>query len=234
MPGTDASISRWIPLESNPEVMTKYMYKLGMSKAWMFTDVFGLDPDLLAMLPQPVVALILLFPETENIKKADRERLIAIERDGQTVSPNVYFLKQTIGNACGTVGLLHAVLNVQDQVNLESPLKEFAEKTKALSPDERATYMESDKSLSVAHEESAQEGQTEAPSAEDHVNNHFIALINKDGCIYEMDGRKEFPINHGATTADTFLNDAAKVCQEFMKHDPNEVRFTVVALAKKD
>lgn len=44
---------------------------------------------------------------------------------------------------------------------LESPLKEFAEKTKALSPDERATYMESDKSLSVAHEESAQEGQTE-------------------------------------------------------------------------
>lgn len=53
-----------------------------------------------------------------QIKKADRERLIAIERDGQTVSPNVYFLKQTIGNACGTVGLLHAVLNVQDQVNL--------------------------------------------------------------------------------------------------------------------
>ena len=65
------------------------------------------------------------------------------------------------------------------------------------------------------------------------------------------DGRKPFPINHGATTPDTFLQvgytmyrkicseynyrlsmqDAAKVCQNFMARDPTELHFTVAALA---
>jgi len=39
------------------------------------------------------------------------------------------------------------------------------------------------------------------------------------------------PINHGSTTAETLLNDAARICKEYMARDPEEVRFTVVALA---
>ena len=35
--------------------------------------------------------------------------------------------------------------------------------------------------------------------------NHFIALVEKGGHLYEMDGRKDGPINHGATSAETFL-----------------------------
>ncbi|KAJ8028827.1 Ubiquitin carboxyl-terminal hydrolase isozyme L3 [Holothuria leucospilota] len=208
------------------------MHKLGMSKDWKFTDIFGLDPQSLEMIAQPVVALIVLFPISEKVLKADSERLEKIEKDGQSVSPKVYFMKQTISNACGTIGLLHAVMNVQDEVSLEpeNPLKEFAEKTKAMNPDERASFLEKDKSLSVAHEESAQEGQTEAPSADDKVDHHFIALIHKDGSIYEMDGRKPFPINHGTTTDSTFLSNAAQVCKAFVERDPGELRFTIVAL----
>lgn len=39
---------------------------------------------------------------------------MTIEEKGQVVSPAVYFMKQTIGNACGTVGLLHALGNNTD------------------------------------------------------------------------------------------------------------------------
>lgn len=39
-----------------------------MSKDYAFTDVIGLDPELLAMVPQPVVSVVLLYPLTEKVK----------------------------------------------------------------------------------------------------------------------------------------------------------------------
>jgi ubiquitin carboxyl-terminal hydrolase L3 len=49
--------------------------------------------------------------------------------------------------------------------------------------------------------------------------------------LYELDGRKSFPINHGITTPETLLEDACAVVKQFMARDPEEVRFTIVALA---
>lgn len=46
----------------------------------------------------------------EAFKQEEEERL---KDQGQQVSPDVYFIKQTIGNACGTIGLIHAVANNQ-------------------------------------------------------------------------------------------------------------------------
>ena len=39
-----------------------------MPTLWAMTDVFGLDDMLLDMLPQPVVALMLLFPINDKVK----------------------------------------------------------------------------------------------------------------------------------------------------------------------
>lgn len=64
----------------------------------------------------------------------------------------------------------------------------------------------------------------------DQVNHHFIAFIERNGVLYELDGRKEFPINHGPTTADTLLEDAAKICRKFIERDSEDVNFTVMAL----
>lgn len=36
----------------------------------------------------------------------------------QDPSTGVFFMKQTVGNACGTIGLLHAVGNIISEINL--------------------------------------------------------------------------------------------------------------------
>ncbi len=37
----------------------------------------------------------------------------------------------------------------------------------------------------------------QTPNIEDDVDLHFIAFVEKDGELYELDGAKPFPINHG-------------------------------------
>lgn len=49
----------WPPLESNPEIFTEYMQKLGLPSTWGFSEMYGFDEDLMGMIPQPVVAVIL-------------------------------------------------------------------------------------------------------------------------------------------------------------------------------
>lgn len=221
---------RWVPLESNPEVMSKYMHSLGMSKNWIFTDVLGLDDMMLMMVPQPVVAVILLFPYDDKYKSFAKSESETIEKEGQTVSDGIYFMKQTIRNACGTIGVLHAVLNSRDKIPQDDELKSFYDATIGLTPEERGKKLECNEKIAQAHGESAQEGQTEAPQATEEVCPHFIAFVEKDGCVYELDGNKKFPINHGPVE-EGFLKSAAKVCQKFMSRDPSEVRFTIMALS---
>lgn len=107
--------------------------------------------------------------------------------------------------------------------------KSFIDKSRCLNPEERGKLLENDETLSKTHQELAEEGQT-THNPEEPVLLHFIALVNKNGTLYEMDGRKVAPVNHGPTSEDTFLNDAAVVCKKFMARDPEDVRFTVLAI----
>ncbi|XP_051566339.1 ubiquitin carboxyl-terminal hydrolase isozyme L3-like isoform X1 [Myxocyprinus asiaticus] len=225
---------RWLPLEANPEVMNQFLKQLGLVPTWQFGDVYGLESEVLSLVPRPVCAVLLLFPITEKYETFRQEEEAKIKAQGQEVSSEVYFMKQTIGNACGTIGLIHAVANNQRHLEFEpnSPLKAFLLQSTKMSPEEKATFLEKDESIRVTHESSAQEGQTEAPSLDEKVDLHFIAFVNIEGHLYELDGRKPFPIVHRKTTEDTFLEDCAEVCKKFMARDPQELRFTVVALSK--
>lgn len=87
--------------------------------------------------------------------------------------------------------------------------------------------------LITAHQELAMEGQTRA-NPNEKVDHHFVAIIEKDGHLYELDGSKDNPVNHGPTSSDSFLEDAAKVCSEFIARDAEDVNFTVMALSASD
>ncbi|CAH4031005.1 ubiquitin carboxyl-terminal hydrolase isozyme L3 [Pieris brassicae] len=220
-----------VPLESNPDVINKFLQKHGVSTKWNIVDVMGLEPEMLSWVPSPSVAVTLLFPLSEAYEEYKRKEEAEILSKGQEVSKHLFYMKQNISNACGTIAVIHAVANNTDKIEIaDGHLKKFLDSAKDLDPTARSTLFNNSEGIINAHKELAQEGQTQA-NPDEPVNHHFITFVHKDGALYELDGRKAFPINHGPTSSDTFLEDAAKVCKEFMARDPNEVRFTVMALA---
>lgn len=223
-------MSAWLPLESNPDVLTKYIHKLGVSSDWSLTDVIGLESEMLEWIPKPVKSIILLFPTSEAYEKYRTEEQENLEANPEKYPEDLFYMRQLTHNACGTVALIHSVANNKDITLHDGVLKNFLENCKDMTPEERGKALENDESFTEDHQTLAQEGQT-AVSADDKVYHHFIALVNKDGVLYELDGRKSFPIKHGSTSEETFVEDAAKVCKKFMARDPQELRFTVMAFA---
>mmetsp|Transcript_12341 Transcript_12341/g.12363 ORF Transcript_12341/g.12363 Transcript_12341/m.12363 type:complete len:90 (-) Transcript_12341:364-633(-) len=63
------------------------------------------------MLPQPVLALFLLYPISERSRTARQERVSLCEAENREISQNLYYMKQTVGNACGTIAAIHAIAN---------------------------------------------------------------------------------------------------------------------------
>lgn len=83
-------------------------------------------------------------------------------------------------------------------------LKSYLDAARVLTPEERGKLLEGDTAFTDAHQTLAKEGPTES-NADEFANHHFIALVQKNGELYELDGRKSFPIKHGSTTDEKFL-----------------------------
>lgn len=228
---------RWLPLESNPDVINKYVNNIGVSTdLYEFIDIYGLDSELLSMVPRPVLAVLLLFPCTKIYQEYRSKKVEEVKQKGQNISQNVYFTKQTVSNACGTVAIIHSLANNKQllKIDQEKPFGKFLKATESMSPEECAEYLKTDESITQAHLESAQEGQTEPPSHDETIDLHFIAFIQKDGSLYELDGVNEFPINHGFIKDDNLLESACEVVKKMILLNPNEVRFNLIGLVAKE
>ena len=93
---------KWFPLESNPTLLNRYITNLGFSTArYGFVDVYSADEWALDMIQRPVLALIVLFPMRSKIMKRMQEMHKSAAADE---SDGVWYIKQRISNACGTIG----------------------------------------------------------------------------------------------------------------------------------
>ncbi|KAF8885574.1 cysteine proteinase [Gymnopilus junonius] len=175
---TDKSGGRWIPLESNPDIFNLWAEKAGLvTSLARFVDVYGLDDELLDFVPKPVKAVVLLFPidaEGDARKKAEDEK---IAKEGQPeVDNTIFFVKQTISNACGTIGLIHALANSDVTLSPTGPLQKFIHEYK--TPLERAHVLETTPLFANIHSETASSSlsQTSAPSNLD-TDLHFTCFV---------------------------------------------------------
>ena len=93
--------------------MTSLVRNLGLSSSLAFHDVYSLDdPSLLAFVPRPVHALLLVFPVSKTYEAArTAEDRSLPDYSGSGADEEVLWFRQTIGNACGMMGLLHSTCN---------------------------------------------------------------------------------------------------------------------------
>ncbi|KAI0641894.1 cysteine proteinase [Trametes meyenii] len=238
-----ASDGPWIPLESNPEVLTQWAVKAGLVESQAhFEDIYGLDSDLLGMVSQPVKAVILLFPITEIYEQRRREEDLRIVTEGQqAVDPTLFWIKQTISNACGTMALLHSMINSDITFAPESPIQKFIDICKDKTPEERAKILETTPLFANIHANAASGGQTAVPTNLD-TDLHFTTFVRAPSPLsrdegtsshdvlrlVELDGRRAGPIDRGPSK--DILQDVAKFVRNVYVAHTASVQFSMIAL----
>lgn len=222
----------WLPLEANPEVLTSYAHRLGLPMDYAFHDVLAVEPWALESIPKPILAILLLFPISDA---SETERLAAQPQTER----GVYFMKQTVGNACGTIAVLHALLNLSRPGSAtlpfasESFIQRMIISTWDLSSGQRGHWLENDTEIEKAHIQCESFGQSESPASVDEVDMHFITFVNHEGVIMELDGRREGPIFRGKVANDSEFGQAVLdvVRSVFIANNPDDIRFSILALS---
>lgn len=181
--------------------------------------------------------MIFLYP-VDNVKinedfslldEIDEER----DRKNAELSDSLYYMKQIdMGNACGTIALIHAIANNLNNLEIEenSILKDFIDKTIDKTPLDKCAILKEDEKFAVAHQECASGGET---FMDENTELHYVALVEHNGYIWSLDGRKEKkPIRVNTATKETVLESIAEYAVKFMQKNSNINTFSALTLHK--
>lgn len=221
--------------------------KLGLSKELQFYDVYSLDePELLAHIPRPALALLVIFPLT---KAWDHDRRIEdadkAEYAGSGDQEPVIWFEQTIGHACGSIGLLHCAMNgpASKFILPNTTLSQIREDAIPLAKANRAQMLYDSKAFEDAHQSVASFGATVAPTKEegDRLGQHFVSFVKADdGHLWELEGSRKGPLDRGLLGKDEDVLSARALqlgIKRVIKLDADaggrDLRFSCVALAPR-
>lgn len=230
---------RWMPLEGNPDVLNKYLKNLGVkNEDYEFVEIIGFEDDLLALVPQPVSAVLLIFPITDEHEEHRQKQLAEAAHNAPDYSQAIYFLKQTVGNACGSIAVIHSIANNLEKFQLDShkPLAHFMETTKLMTPEQRAEHLKHAMDMATANDTIAEEGESRVIDREEHVNLHFVCFVSVNNELYELDGRQPHPIKYQvqvqAGQSLDLLRSSKDIILKLIDTASGDIRFSMMALTK--
>ncbi|GAP83663.1 putative ubiquitin carboxyl-terminal hydrolase isozyme l3 protein [Rosellinia necatrix] len=249
----------FIPLESDPELFTGLIHELGMSRRLAFHDLLTLSPpdsndsddndggggsnsdSLLASVPRPALALIVVIPAPEGYTaRLAEEETDVVAHDGRGDEERVMFYHQTIGNACGLYATLHAVSNGEARAFVEpgTHIARLIEQCTPLGPEGRIAALEADARLAAAHAAAASRGCT-APPADITVPAlfaymTFVKARRGSGRLYQVEGCRKAPVDLGCELAadeDLLSRRALNTVRGFIEKAGNGVTHGYSAMA---
>ncbi|KAM0790745.1 hypothetical protein ACM66B_004598 [Microbotryomycetes sp. NB124-2] len=222
----------WSLTESDPAVFTGILKELGV-QGLIVEELYGLDQGLIASL-HPVKAFVFLF---KYVGRSGR-----VNQDGTLREPAVphYFAHQVINNACATLALLNATMNVDDAtIELGTELDSLRAFSKDLDPDSRGWTISNSERIREVHNSFARSDPFHLEEARDDQQSedayHFICYLPIGNELYELDGLQSLPISHGQLSSGQNWTDRARevIQQRISTYPEGELMFNLMVLTAR-
>lgn len=205
-------------------------------KSVQVEEIYSLDDDTFAPL-KPILGLIFLFKWQGRASSggADAGAAPVPEAD------DVFFCRQVINNACGTIALLHVVLNREDAVDVGDKLRDFKSFVSSFPADLRGSVLEQAEEVRVAHNSFAHPEpfeiqQRKARKGDDVF--HFVAYTVANGRCWELDGLAPAPKPVGpplstlGPDADWISLAREALSSRIAAYSASEIKFNLLAVTR--
>ncbi|KAK5641286.1 hypothetical protein RI129_009833 [Pyrocoelia pectoralis] len=190
----------WLELESDPGLFTLLLEDFGV-KGVQVEEIY----DLHKPLDSPVYGFIFLFrwiEERRSRRKIVEQTEIFVKEED--IVNNIFFAQQMVPNSCATHALISILLNCPN-IHLGETLSRLKTHTHGMSPENKGWAIGNTPELACAHNSHA------IPQAKRRLDKssgvttgrftgeafHFVSFVPINGRLFELDGLKPFPIDHG-------------------------------------
>ncbi|KAH0809163.1 ubiquitin carboxyl-terminal hydrolase calypso [Tenebrio molitor] len=228
----------WLELESDPGLFSLLLEDFGV-KGVQVEEIY----DIHKPLDGPVYGFIFLFRWMEERRSRRKivEQTEVFVRDEEIVN-EIFFAQQMVPNSCATHALVSVLLNCAD-LHLGTTLERLRTHTRGMSPENKGWAIGNTPELAKAHNSHAMPQAKRRLDKSSGVSTgrftgeafHFVSFVPISGRLFELDGLKPYPIDHGpwsegdqwtdkfrAVIADRLAISAGDEC--------SEIRFNLMAV----
>ncbi|XP_052446395.1 ubiquitin carboxyl-terminal hydrolase BAP1 isoform X1 [Carassius gibelio] len=203
----------WLELESDPGLFTLLVEDFGV-KGVQVEEIY----DLQSKCQSPVYGFIFLFKWIEERRSRRKVSTLVDETsviDDEIVN-DMFFAHQLIPNSCATHALLSVLLNCSG-VELGTTLSRMKAFTKGFSPESKGYAIGNAPELAKAHNSHARPEPRHLPEKQNGISAvrtmeafHFVSYVPIKDRLFELDGLKAYPIDHGPWGEDEEWTDKAR------------------------
>lgn len=221
------SAGNWCLIESDPGVFSEMLKNFGVENVQV-EEIYSLDAEQFRDL-KPVYGLIFLFKWVK-----DENPQGSLVKDSRI--QEMFFAKQVITNACATQAILSLLLNLDcPEVKLGNVLSNFRDFTKEFDPATKGLALSNSDEIRTVHNSFARQTVFEFDSRsakEDDDVFHFVAYLPIKGRLYELDGLREGPLDHGAIPegSDWIATVKPIIEARIAKYQAGEIHFNLMAV----
>ncbi|XP_046881919.1 ubiquitin carboxyl-terminal hydrolase BAP1 isoform X2 [Hypomesus transpacificus] len=203
----------WLELESDPGLFTLLVEDFGV-KGVQVEEIY----DLQSKCPSPVYGFIFLFKWIEE--RRSRRKVSTLVDETSVIDDDIvndmFFAHQLIPNSCATHALLSVLLNCSG-VELGTTLSRMKAFTQGFSPESKGYAIGNAPELAKAHNSHARPEPRHLPEKQNGISAvrtmeafHFVSYVPIKDRLFELDGLKTYPIDHGPWGEEEEWTDKAR------------------------